>query len=75
MHALIFSKDTVGLKTRLRQDSRPTGSTGSTQKGFFCVAPGEVRDALKRYAGEHAVEFSEVPQVLEWRLSAAGRNA
>ncbi|MFE4871653.1 DUF4041 domain-containing protein [Streptomyces sp. NPDC056682] len=73
VHALIFSKDAVGLETRLHQEfaARRVNRVNS-RKEFFYVTPVEVRDALERCAGEHVVEFSEVPQALEWRASTAG---
>ncbi len=76
VHALIFSKDAVGLETRLHQEfaSRRVNRVNS-RKEFFYVTPGEVRDTLERYVGEHVVEFSEVPQALEWRASTAAQSA
>ncbi|MEW2548822.1 DUF4041 domain-containing protein [Streptomyces sp. NPDC047002] len=72
VHAFIFSKDAVGLESRLHQEfaSRRVNRV-NRRKEFFYVTPSEVRDALERYAGEHVVEFNEVPQALEWRASAA----
>ncbi|WP_326611525.1 GIY-YIG nuclease family protein [Streptomyces scopuliridis] len=70
VHALIFSKDAVGLETRLHQEfASQRVNRVNSRKEFFYVTPGEVRDALTRYAGEHVVEFNEVPQALEWRAS------
>ncbi|XQE77577.1 DUF4041 domain-containing protein [Streptomyces microflavus] len=73
VHALIFSKDAVGLETRLHQEfaDRRVNRVNS-RKEFFYVTPTEVRTALERFAGEHLVEFSEIPQALEWRASRTG---
>ncbi|MGW7433355.1 DUF4041 domain-containing protein [Streptomyces sp. NPDC054861] len=73
VHALIFSKDAVGLETRLHQEfaDRRVNRVNS-RKEFFYVTPAEVRTALERFAGEHLVEFSETPQALEWRASRTG---
>ncbi|MEU5288556.1 DUF4041 domain-containing protein [Streptomyces sp. NPDC020755] len=73
VHALIFSKDAVGLETRLHQEfaDRRVNRVNS-RKEFFYVTPTEVRTALERFAGEHLVEFSETPQALEWRASKTG---
>ncbi|MFF3751412.1 DUF4041 domain-containing protein [Streptomyces sp. NPDC002018] len=73
VHALIFSKDAVGLETRLHQEfaDRRVNRVNS-RKEFFYVTPAEVRTALERFAGEHLVEFSETPQALEWRASKTG---
>ncbi|MFI1094133.1 DUF4041 domain-containing protein [Streptomyces sp. NPDC020917] len=71
VHALIFSKDAVGLETRLHQefDARRVNRVNG-RKEFFYVTPGDVRDALQRHAGQHLVEFKEEPEALEWRASA-----
>lgn len=73
VHALIFSKDAVGLESQLHQEfaDRRVNRVNS-RKEFFRVTPTEVRDALQRYAGQHLVEFTEEPQALEWRASQAG---
>jgi hypothetical protein len=77
VHALIFSKDAVGLETQLHQEfaSRRVNQVNN-RKEFFYVSPGEVRSALQRFAGQHLVEFAEEPEALEWRASAtAASNA
>ncbi|MFD7068927.1 DUF4041 domain-containing protein [Streptomyces sp. NPDC059913] len=70
VHALIFSKDAVGLESRLHQEfaDRRVNRVNS-RKEFFYVTPAEVRTVLERFSGEHLVEFSETPQALEWRAS------
>ncbi|MFI9191103.1 DUF4041 domain-containing protein [Streptomyces californicus] len=73
VHALIFSKDAVGLETRLHQEFADRRvNRVNNRKEFFYVTPTEVRTALERFAGEHLVEFSETPQALEWRASKTG---
>ncbi|MFE4306674.1 DUF4041 domain-containing protein [Streptomyces sp. NPDC056891] len=72
VHALIFSKDAVGLETRLHQEFADRRVNRVNRKEFFYVTPAEVRTALERFAGEHLVEFSETPQALEWRAGKAG---
>ncbi|WP_307824115.1 GIY-YIG nuclease family protein [Streptomyces sp. MBT58] len=69
----MFSKDAVGLETRLHQEfaDRRVNRVNS-RKEFFYVTPTEVSTALERFAGEHLVEFSETPQALEWRASKTG---
>ncbi|WP_443066311.1 hypothetical protein [Streptomyces sp. NBC_01262] len=47
----------------------------NSRKEFFYVSPAEVRDALERHAGQHLIEFTEEPQALEWRASAAAQGA
>ncbi|MFH8640344.1 DUF4041 domain-containing protein [Streptomyces goshikiensis] len=71
VHALIFSKDAVGLETRLHQEfaSRRVNRVNS-RKEFFRVTPAEVKAVLERSAGEHLVEFNEVAEAIEWRSSS-----
>ncbi len=72
VHALIFSKDAVGLETELhRQFASQRVNQVNSRKEFFYATPAEVRDALQRFAGQHLIEFTEEPQALEWR---AGRH-
>ncbi|MFD4502327.1 DUF4041 domain-containing protein [Streptomyces sp. NPDC058457] len=72
VHALIFSKDAVGLETELhRQFAAQRVNQVNSRKEFFYATPTEVRDALQRFAGQHLIEFTEEPQALEWR---AGRH-
>jgi hypothetical protein len=75
VHALIFSKDAVGLEAQLHQEfaARKVNRVNS-RKEFFHVSPAEVRDALERHAGQHLIEFTEEPQALEWRASAAAQG-
>jgi hypothetical protein len=72
VHALIFSKDAVGLEAQLHQEfaSRRVNRVNG-RKEFFYVTPSDVRDALQRYAGQHLVEFTEEPEALEWRASTS----
>lgn len=68
VHALIFSKDAVGLETELhRQFASQRVNQVNSRKEFFYASPAEVRDALERFAGQHLIEFTEEPQALEWR--------
>ncbi|WP_258052877.1 DUF4041 domain-containing protein [Streptomyces sp. Ru73] len=70
VHALIFSKDAVGLETELhRHFASQRVNQVNSRKEFFYATPAEVRDALRRFAGQHLIEFTEEPQALEWRAS------
>lgn len=72
VHALIFSKDAVGLESQLHQEfAVHRVNRVNARKEFFRVTPAQVRDALQRYADQHLVEFTEEPQALEWRASQA----
>lgn len=80
VHALIFSKDAVGLETELhRRFASQRVNQVNSRKEFFYATPAEVRDALQRCAGQHLIEFTEEPQALEWRagrrLGEAGATA
>jgi hypothetical protein len=75
VHALIFSEDAVGLETKLHQrfaDRRV--NRVNTRREFFHVSPAEVRDALREFAGQHLVEFSDEAEALEWRASQAAAD-
>ncbi|MGW4568759.1 DUF4041 domain-containing protein [Streptomyces sp. NPDC004561] len=72
VHALIFSKDAVGLESQLHQEfAEHRVNRVNARKEFFRVTPAQVREALQTYAGQHLVEFTEEPQALEWRASQA----
>ncbi|MFJ9870268.1 DUF4041 domain-containing protein [Streptomyces sp. NPDC101165] len=72
VHALIFSKDAVGLESQLHQEfAEHRVNRVNARKEFFRVTPAQVREALQRHAGQHLVEFAEEPQALEWRASQA----
>ncbi|GGU00810.1 hypothetical protein GCM10010289_21950 [Streptomyces violascens] len=76
VHALIFSKDAVGLETELhRQFASRRINQVNSRKEFFHVTPAEVRDALQRFAGQHLIEFTEEPQALEWRAGRCNGGA
>ncbi|GAA1944566.1 DUF4041 domain-containing protein [Kitasatospora viridis] len=76
VHALIFSEDAVSLETRLHQHfaDRRVNRVNSRRE-FFYVTPGEVRDALAEFAGQHLVEFTDQAEALEWRASTGGAAA
>jgi hypothetical protein len=62
VHALIFSKDAVGLETELhRQFTSQRVNQVNSRKEFFYATPSEVRNALQRFAGQHLIEFTEEP--------------
>lgn len=68
VHALIFSKDAVGLESALhKQFAERRVNQVNSRKEFFYATPTEVRDALRPFTGQHLIEFTEEPQALEWR--------
>ncbi|MET7982605.1 MULTISPECIES: DUF4041 domain-containing protein [unclassified Streptomyces] len=76
VHALIFSKDAVGLETELhRQFASQRVNQVNSRKEFFYATPTEVRDALQPFTGQHLIEFTEEPQALEWRAGRHTREA
>ncbi|MFD4598416.1 DUF4041 domain-containing protein [Streptomyces sp. NPDC058464] len=76
VHALIFSKDAVGLETELhRQFAARRVNQVNSRKEFFYATPTEVRDVLQRFAGQHLIEFTEEPQALEWRAGSHSGEA
>ncbi len=69
-HALIFSDDAVGLEGRLHaalNDRRV--NRVNLRREFFRATPAEVRDLLEQIAGQHLLEYRDVPEALEWRQS------
>ncbi|MFC3982270.1 DUF4041 domain-containing protein [Streptosporangium jomthongense] len=69
-HALIFSDDAVGLEGRLHaalNDRRV--NRVNPRREFFRATPSEVRDLLQQIAGQHLLEYRDVPEALEWRQS------
>jgi hypothetical protein len=75
VHALIFSKDAVGLETKLHQalaDKRV--NLVNMRREFFYATPAEVRDLLKQFEG-NLLSFEENPEALEWHQSENTRRA
>ncbi|GAA3723858.1 hypothetical protein GCM10022225_00910 [Plantactinospora mayteni] len=71
-HALIFSEDAVGLESRLHAAlAEHRVNQVNTQREFFYATPAEVRAVLERIAGQHLLEYREMPEALEWRASGA----
>jgi hypothetical protein len=70
-HALIFSKDAVGLEAALhREFAHVRVNRINLRREFFYATPIEVRDALVRHDG-HLLDFVEYPEAEEFRLSQA----
>jgi hypothetical protein len=69
-HAMIFSEDAVGLETRLHAElaDRKVNMI-NTRREFFYTTPAHVRAILERVAGQHLLEYREIPEALEWRAS------
>lgn len=70
VHAVIFSQDAVGLEGALHAafaDQRV--NKVNLRREYFYATPAEVRDELTRIAGQHLLEYHDLPEALEWRAS------
>ncbi|MBB5134758.1 hypothetical protein HNP84_004492 [Thermocatellispora tengchongensis] len=69
-HALIFSDDAVGLEARLHAAlSERRVNKVNLRREFFHATPAEVRELLEKIAGQHLLEYRDLPEALEWRQS------
>jgi uncharacterized protein DUF4041/Meiotically Up-regulated Gene 113 (MUG113) protein len=74
-HALIFSDDAVGLEARLHQALADRKvNLVNQQREFFYATPAEVRDILAAVAGQHLLEYHDVPEAVEWHTSQRSRH-
>jgi hypothetical protein len=72
VHALIFSEDAVGLEAKLHAAlSANRVNQVNLRREFFYATPAQVRDLLGEIAGQHLLEYRELPAALEWRASSA----
>ncbi|MEW9533625.1 DUF4041 domain-containing protein [Microbispora sp. NPDC049125] len=72
-HALIFSEDAVSLEGRLHDElSERRVNRVNLRREFFRATPAEVRGLLEKIAGQHLLEYRDIPEALEWRQSANG---
>lgn len=75
VHALIFSRDAVGLETRLHQALREKRvNLVNLRREFFYATPAEVRDLLTQFEGNHLLSFDEAPEAVEWHQSENTRK-
>jgi hypothetical protein len=69
-HALIFSEDAVGLEGRLHAELNDRRlNKVNLRREFFHATPAEVRDLLRKIAGQHLLEYRDTAEALEWRQS------
>jgi len=76
VHALIFSVDAVGLENSLHAafaDQRV--NRVNKHREFFYASPAQVRDKLATIAGQHLLEYRDIPDALEWHASGAHATA
>jgi len=76
VHAVIFSRDAVGLETYLHhQLAERRVNLVNPRREFFYATPAEVREILSRLDGNNVLSFAEDPEALEWRQSENMRPA
>jgi hypothetical protein len=75
VHAFIFSEDAVALETQLHHELEHCRvNQVNRRREFFRTTPADVLTLLERVAGSHLMEFTEVPEALEWRASMTARQ-
>jgi hypothetical protein len=71
VHALFFSKDAVGIETKMHEHfAQFRVNMVNKRREFFRATPLEVKAHLAELAGE-LLRFEEVPEALEYRQSIA----
>ena len=75
LHALVFSEDAVSLETDLHHAfaSRRVNMVNGHRE-FFYVTPLEVKAVLHKFRGD-LLNYTDVPEALEWRQSENLRTA
>lgn len=72
VHALIFSVDAVGLENDLHAAfAAQRVNRVNKHREFFYASPAQVRDKLASIAGQHLLEYRDIPEALEWHASGA----
>ena len=70
VHAFIFSEDAVTLETQLHHSLEHCRvNQVNRRREFFRTSPADVLTLLEKIAGSHLIEFTEIPEALEWRAS------
>jgi len=75
-HAIIFSKDAVGLETRLHAhfgDRRM--NMVNLRREFFRATPQQVLAAIESFGDEVLTEFQEIADAAEWRQTQGIKGA
>jgi hypothetical protein len=76
VHAFIFSDDAVALETQLHHNLEHCRvNQVNRRREFFRTTPAEVLILLEKVSGSHLIEFTEVPEALEWRASTTAHHA
>ncbi len=75
VHALVFSDDAVALETALHHAfAARRVNMINAHREFFYVTPLEVKAVLHQFRGD-LLNFTDVPEALEWRQSENLRSA
>lgn len=75
IHALFFSKDAVGIETRLHEIFAPSRINAvNLRREFFGITPAHAKLELSRLAGE-LLQFQDMPEALEYRQCLLLRKA
>jgi Domain of unknown function (DUF4041)/T5orf172 domain len=76
VHAFIFSDDAVTLETQLHHRLEHCRvNQVNRRREFFRTSPTDVLALLKQVAGSHLLEFTDIPEALEWRASKPAQPA
>jgi hypothetical protein len=76
VHAFIFSDDAVTLETDLHHALEHCRvNQVNRRREFFRTTPASVLTLLEQVAGSHLLEFTEIPEALEWRASKPSQSA
>jgi stress response protein SCP2 len=75
VHALIFSKDALGLEAALHRafDAQRVNRV-NLRREFFYVSPAAVREVLIEIGRDHILEYKDTAEALEWRQSRDGAS-
>lgn len=76
VHALIFSRDAVGLETKLHHAlAAKRVNLVNLRREFFYATPADVRTLLHEFEGNHLLSFEEAPEAVEWHQSENTRRS
>ncbi|MDN5931154.1 MAG: GIY-YIG nuclease family protein, partial [Pseudonocardia sp.] len=75
VHALIFSKDALGLESALHRafDAQRVNRV-NLRREFFYVSPAAVREVLIEIGRDPLLEYKDTAEALEWRQSRDGAS-
>lgn len=75
VHALFFSKDAVGIESKLHEQFASSRINAvNLRREFFNVTPAQVKEHLSRLTGE-LLQFQDLAEALEYRQCLALRQA